>query len=106
MRDVQSQEEFESNHREIYDDLLEDYSHIQMDKASSPVLRDLSGTIEQLIRTLDPAKGLEPAEVFRAGLDSMDAIDRRRFIVDNYLEGLKRGEDPSSLWERDRKSVV
>lgn len=100
MNDVQSREEFESNHREVYRDILADYSNIQLDKAASPVLQELSNTIQHLVSNLDPAKSLEPAEVFRAGLDSMDAVDRGRFIVDNYLEGLKRGESPSSLWER------
>ena len=100
MSDVQSQEEFESNHREIYKDILADHSHIQLDKAASPVLQELSSTIQQLVSNLDPARSLEPAEVFRAGLESMDTVDRGRFILDNYLEGLKRGESPSSLWER------
>ena len=100
MSDVQSQEEFESNHREIYKDILDDHSHIQLDKAASPVLQELSNTIQQLVSNLDPARSIEPTEVFRAGLESMDAVDRGRFILDNYLEGLKRGESPSSLWER------
>jgi hypothetical protein len=33
----------------------------------------------------------------------MELIDAKRFVIDNLLEGLKRGEDPATLVDRLRK---
>ena len=100
MAEVQTQQEFEDVHRSIYASILEDHSAIQAHKAASPVLQELSSTLQHLVERLDPGKGLTPAEMFRAGLDSMDIVDRGRYVFDNYLEGIKRGENPATLWRR------
>lgn len=103
MNEVQTLEQFEQIHQSIYRSMQQDHAHLQADKAASPVLEELSSTLQAMVDNVDPAKGLAPAEMFRAGLDAMDLADRAKFVIDNYLEGLKRGESPSVLWTRYKK---
>jgi hypothetical protein len=104
MNEVQSQQEFEILHRTTVKDIQLDLAEFQRKSASppSPVVPDLLATLNHILSILSPEAALTPDAMFRAGLDAMELVDAKRFVFDNLLEGLKRGEKPSVLVDRYR----
>jgi hypothetical protein len=69
----------------------------------SPVIPELLETLTAILAHVSPDGPLNADAVFRNGLEAMELIDAKRFVIDNLLEGLKRGEDPATLVDRFRK---
>jgi hypothetical protein len=105
MNDVQSQDEFEFVHRAICKDLALERVSLEQYAAApvSPVIAELQETLKKIISLVDVDGALIPDSIFRAGLEAMEVIDAKRFVLDNLLEGLKRGDQPGALIERYRE---
>lgn len=104
MVDLQSDDEFSETQAQIHQDLLHEQHHLHhQDLAGSPLLAEVTMTLDQFVSDIDPRRRLSAAQALSVGLRSLDKLDRHRFVVQNYLEGLKRGESPGALWDRFRE---
>jgi hypothetical protein len=105
MNDVQSQDEFEFVHLAACKDLALERASLEQYAAApvSPVIAELQDTLKKIISLVDVEAALIPDLILRAGLEAMEVIDAKRFVLDNLLEGLKRGDKPGPLIERYRQ---
>lgn len=59
---------------------------------------DLITMIEQF--KTDILKESEPKDIFKRAFEALNDIDKKNFLADNLMEGLKRGESPAKLLRR------
>ena len=102
MSELQSQEAFELLHRTTCKDVQLELADLQRAPIGpiSPVIPEVVAALNSILSILSPEAALTPDAMFRAGLEAMDIVDAKRFVLDNLLEGLKRGEEPNVLIER------
>ena len=60
--------------------------------AIAPLDEDLKATVKEIGRKLAAARSAQPETAFRAAIGSLEQVDAKRFLVQNLLEAIKRGE--------------
>jgi hypothetical protein len=98
MREVQSTEEFEHHHEDGVKDLVieaKSMSELVPDPALVEFDQDLRILLESIVKDLQAGDAPEPKAVFRTAVAGMEAVDRKRFVLENLLESLKHGTPPA-----------
>jgi len=106
MTEIQQQEEFEHFHRSALKNLEIDKGLlVQKQPTGSMRILDaeLLETLERICADLRFDDQLKPDSVFRSALGAMDAIDAKRFLLDNILESLKAGKHLPGILQNYQK---
>lgn len=103
MSEVQPQEQFELFHRTTCKDLELETLRLQHESATqpaTPIVPELIAMLREITSKLSPEGVIAPEAMFRAGLDAMDLVEAKRFVLDNLLEALKRGDKVAAVFKR------
>jgi len=68
------------------------------DKTGTVLANDLISAVEQFKN--DVIKASQPTDIFKHALSALDNLDKKNFVIENLLEGLKRNEAPATLLHR------
>ena len=91
--------------RECKKDVELDYFHgqsIKKDAETDPLKLIIADDILNLLEDLKNAviKSTSPEEVFKTAFKGLNQLEQKQFVIDNLMEGIKRGEKPSILLKR------
>lgn len=103
MSDVQPQEQFELFHRTTCKDIELETLRLQQESAKepvSPIVPELVSMLREITSKLSPEGMVAPEAMLRAGLDAMDIVEAKRFVLNNLLEALKRGDKVTAVFKR------
>lgn len=106
MSDIQSKKEFEHFHRSGVKNLELEKATLERKRTSGEmhlIDQELLTTLQKIIWELNPETRLRPDVVFPAALRGIDAIDAKRFLLNNLLEALKSGKDLKSILENYKR---
>ncbi len=95
MPDIQSQEEFEHLHRDGVKNLELEKGRLAFAQSTHNMQtldRGLSETLNSIFASLSGEGTSSPEAVFRKALKSLNEVEAKRFVLDNLLESVKRGE--------------
>jgi len=65
-----------------------------------PLDFELKETLKKILENIPKEGRVDPEDVFRAAVSSLPILDAKRYLVDNLLESLKRGEVLSETMKR------
>ena len=105
MSEAQSSEEFQHFHRDGIKDLDLQQAALAQARASYNLLGlddGLQNTVKNLRHKLAEGSDKGPENVFRLAMASLKEVDRQRFIIENALEAMKRGDKISETLARYR----
>lgn len=105
MEEQKSMPSFEANIREVKKDVqldVFDAKEALSGLSNEPIKEILAEDILKMMSDLkdDIVKATTPEEIFQKALKGMDNLDKKNFLLDNLLEGLKRGDTPAKLLHR------
>jgi hypothetical protein len=105
MSEVQTQEQFDANHRSTVKDLRLEKAELDLYAAKNPtssVFDELTDTLDKILSLVSPEGPLNAETIFRNAIEAMDIVEAKNFMLANLLEGLKRGEKEEQLISRFR----
>ncbi len=102
MPDTGWPEDFEHVHRDAVRTLDLDITKLAADHQAvlASLDQELVSTVQELLLKLSPDAVPRPDQVFRHALEGLDRIEAQRFLVENLLESVKRGESISKVLSR------
>jgi hypothetical protein len=95
MSDILSPEEFEHFHRDGLKNLEIDKMALaegRQVKALAPLDVELRKTLNEIIAKISSAGETGPEQVFKEGIAALDKMDAKRYLIENLLESVKRGD--------------
>ena len=103
MPDPLPREEFIHFHRDGLKNLEIDRARLVAEGRVSELATldtELIETLNQVFKKLSDAGRTDPEQVFREAIGALDNLDAKRFLIENLLEALKRGEGLKETLER------
>lgn len=103
MTESQSSEQFRHLHKEgiilLANERLK-FENMVSSVELKPLDDDLTITLKNIFDGMPRTGQIDPEEVFRKAISFLPALEAKRFLIDNFLEALKRGE---YIWDTAKR---